>query len=234
VGDRRRTGLSSWRRAAFLTLAGASSVALGGCGSSGSRHLATEPASQVVKAAVKALDGSSSFHIVGTGSSGGKVLSVSLQLYRNSDVAGTIDEAGTSVRIVVVGNYTYLLAPEAFWQNGGVAPAIARQLDGRYAKLPEAATGTIDEFSYAKLAQQLTDLGNGTMSNAGIVMLDGTGVVKIDFGSGTTAGQLFVAASGTSYPVELEHSHSEGTATFSRWNQGSPPTAPTNSVTIAS
>lgn len=234
MGARRRTGLSRWGRAAAVTLAAVSSLALGACSSSGPTDLATEPASQVLKAAVKALDASSSFHIVGTGSSGGKVLSVSLQLYRNSDVAGTIDEAGTPVRIVVVGGYTYLLAPEAFWQNGGVAPAIARQLDGKYAKLPEAATGTIDEFSYAKLAQQLTDLGKGNMSNAGPSTLDGVSVVGIDYGSGTTAGHLFVAASGTSYPVELEHTDSEGTATFSRWNQGSPPTAPANSVAIAS
>lgn len=210
---------------AFVIVTGA---ALSGCGSSGNA-LAAEPASQVLKATVKAFDSSTSFHLSASGSSDSETFSFSLELFHDGDASGTIDDAGTTIKLIAIGGFVYLEAPTAFWEHGSVPASIVRELNGKYAKLPQSASGSVDQFTYSVLAAKLADPGKGTLADKGTATVDGQRVVDLEY-AGT--GHIYVADSGPPFPVAIDDLNGSGSVNLSAWNQGSPPKVPTNEVTL--
>jgi hypothetical protein len=219
------------RRATLSAIAVLTGVVLAGCGSSGSA-LAGEPASQVLKSTVKAFDGSTSFHLAASGSANSETFSFSLDLFHNGDASGTIDDAGTTIKLVAVGGYVYLEAPTTFWEHGSVPASIVQELNGKYAKLPKSASGSVDQFSYSVVADKLSNPGTGALTNQGTTMLDGQSVVNLQYVGTSGTGHIYVDASGTPFPVAIEHLNGSGDVILSGWNQGSPPKAPANEITL--
>jgi hypothetical protein len=213
---------------AFAVLPGA---AVSGCGSSGS-GLAAEPASQVLRATVKAFDSSTSFHLSASAASNSQTFRFSLELFRNGDAAGTIDDAGTPIKLIAVGGFVYIEAPTAFWEHGSVPMSTVTQLDGKYAKLPQSASGSIDQFTYSVIAGRLSDPGRGALTNKGTTTIDGQSVVKLQFTATSGTGQIYVAASGSPFPVDLDNLGGNGNVAMSGWDRGSPPAPPTNEITL--
>jgi hypothetical protein len=215
-----------------LAAALAGGMVLSGCGSSSS-GLANQPARQILQQSVKALTRSKSFYVTGDGANGLTKLSVALRLFSNGSFYGTLDDGGTRIEIVGVAGQIYIEAPVAFWEKGGLTSSFANQLNGKYAKLPASESGSLDEFTYAKVASQLSNQ-KGQVTDGGTKSVDGQQVIDVLLRNGTTTGHVYVAASGTPYPVELDDLGGGGAVELSQWNHGTAPKAPTDIVLLPS
>jgi hypothetical protein len=211
-----------------LVILGAS---FAGCGSSAVNGLASEQPADVIQAAVKALESSSSFHVSGSGQAGSSFATVSLNFYRDGDLAGSVTEKGFTIEVVELGPKTYIKAPNKFWLSYGAPATFLSTLNGRYVEVSSSQIGFGNEFSFSHLSGQL-EHPKGTLHNLGLTNLSGKKVVDIE-SAGTETGQLYIAASGTSYPIEVKDIGSDGsTLVFSDWNGPPTPTPPAGAVPV--
>jgi hypothetical protein len=122
--------------------------------------------------------------------------------------------------------------PACVLEKASVSVSLADQLTGKYAKCPTSTSGGIDEFSYSEIAHVLGDPGKGTYTNKGFTTVDGQSVVNLQYSGTSITGHVYVAASGTPYPVLLDHLNGSGSVTLSGWDEGSAPKTPKNIVKI--
>jgi hypothetical protein len=200
--------------------------------SGGDNGMASKPATQVLAASVKAADSASSLHVGGNVSSGKNPIGIDLSIAKGNGATGSMTLNGHKVDLVIVGSNGYLKGDGSFWtQFGGAAGAtIAQMLQGKWLKFPvdNAQFHPIIAFSSAKaLFDKLKSGADSHLQNNGATTYKGQSVVALDDGSKN--GTLYVAATGTPYPVALVKMGSGGgTITFSAWNQPVSLTAPTN------
>ncbi len=178
------------------------------------------------------MERSQSFYAIGHGPSGSTELSAALHLFNNGSFTGTIDDGGTTLDVVGIAAEMYVQAPAAFWLKGGLSSSVANELSGRYAELPMSASGNLDSYNYAKVAAQLAD-ASGQISNDGSKSVDGRPTIQLALRNGSVTAYVYVAATGTPYPVEIVNlGGNGGTLMLEQWNQGSAPTAPANAVAL--
>ncbi len=218
----------AWLLAAVVAVA-----LLTGCGSSSSGNgVASKSATEIVAAAKKAADGAASVHIAGSIVNEGKPLSIDMELLAGKGGRGRITLEGLSIDLIRVGGAVYINGSQAFYSHIA-GPAAAKALQGKWLKAPE------NGGNFASLAS-LTDLGklidttlsgHGTLAKGATTKLEGQSVIAVN--DATKGGTLYVATSGSAYPIAVSKSGSGGgRIVFDRWNKPVTLTAPANAINI--
>jgi hypothetical protein len=211
---------------------------LAGCG--GSRRSAkpngeaSKPAAQVLADAEAAAGGASSTHISGRVVSNGTTVTLDLSLVRGKGAKGSLSAGGLSLYLVRIGATTYIRGSDAFYRRFA-GPAAARLLHGKWLKAPATDGRLRSLVPLTSIASLLARVGahRGALANKGAVTYRGQRVVEIrDPSDGST---LYVAASGTPYPVAIVGGRKgpAGAIAFDRWNQPVSLSAPPQAIDLA-
>jgi hypothetical protein len=136
--------------------------------------------------------------------------------------------------VVVVGSNGYLKTDAAGWTQlaGQTGPMIFRRLAGRWLGFPvndPLFQPLLDNTRPKALFDQLRG-ASSALGNSGATTYKGERVVELH--DQVHNGTLYVAATGTPYPVALLGS-AGGTVTFGDWNKPVPLTAPKHAVDFA-
>lgn len=223
------------RGAALMLLVPASAAVLAGCGGSSSSSgngLQSKSPEAVVAAAKQAADHAATVHISGSIIAEGKPISLNMELVSGKGAKGHIALAGLGIDVVEVENAFYLNGSSAFYKHVA-GSAAAQLLQGKWLKAPT----TTGEF--ASLAQ-LTDLGkliDSTLGSHGALKSSGTTTVAGQKAVAVTdtskGGTLYVAATGTPYPLEIAKTGTgSGQIRFYDWNKPVSLQAPPNPINI--
>jgi hypothetical protein len=227
---RRRHSLRALPAAALVGLV---CLALTGCGGSSSGNgLASKSPEQIVAAAKESAEHAATVHIAGSIISENKPISLDMELVAGKGAKGHLSLEGLGIDVIALEHAFYLNGSTAFYRHiaGSAAAAL---LQGKWLKAPT----TSGEF--ASLAQ-LTDLGkviDSTLASHGALQSAGTNTVggrqAVGVTDSTRGGTLYVAATGTPYPLEITKNGSgTGTITFDRWNQPVTLAAPAKAINI--
>jgi len=209
---------------------------LAGCGSSSASSsgngVAAKSPDQMVAAAKAAATRAATVHISGSIINENKPISLDMELVAGKGAKGHIALEGLGIDVVAVEHAFYLNGSAAFYRHIA-GTAAAQLLQGKWLKAP--ANGG----NFASLAQ-LTDLGklidstlssHGTLSRAGTTTINGQSAVGVTDTS--KGGTLYVAATGTPYPLEItKGGKSAGRIVFDKWNQPVTLTPPPNPINI--
>jgi hypothetical protein len=226
-----RLPLPSVARALFgLLLA---TALLGGCGgSAGGSGVASKTAPQIVAAAKAAADGAATVHVAGTIVNGRKPLSMDMELLRERGGHGRIALEGLTIDLIRVDRIVYVNGSAAFYRHVA-GRAAARLLQGKWLKAP-ASSGNFASLASLTDLRKLIDTtlaDHGTLARGPTSMIDGQKAVAIEDVTG--GGTLYIAASGSPYPIEIvKHGGGGGRITFDRWNKAVVLAAPTNAINI--
>lgn len=217
-------------RAAPLLLA---ALVAAGCGGGGSAGATTNrepvvPARQALAAAVRAARQATSLHVEGKLSS----LTLNLTLARGKGAKGSVTQNGLAFNLVRVGGKVYIQGSDAFWRH--YAPSAAGLLHGRW------IAGPVGKGRFAELAPltdaarlfALVEASHGRLVNRGLTTYDGQKVAEIrDTSDGS---RLYVAATGTPYPVALVggRKHPNDELSFDDWNAQVSVSAPAHAIDL--
>jgi len=223
----------------------AAALAVAGCGggsspaaSAGGNGEAAKSAQQIFADTVRAAKGASSFHMSGQISTGGQQIALDLSIAKGKGAQGSITLKGQKVDLIVVGKDAYMKAGPAFWtQFGGSAGStIAQMLAGKWVKFPAANPqfAGFSAFTSSSLFDKLSS-SHGTLSKKGATTYQGQSVVAI-LDSSKTGGTLYVAGTGTPYPVAIKGtgSSTQGAISFDKWGQPVSLTAPSGALDFSS
>jgi hypothetical protein len=234
---------SRFRLLAALSVLVLALLALAGCGGSSSSSksssasgsgngIAAKSPDEILAAAKSAADGAATVHVSGSIVSEKKPISLNMELVAGKGAKGHLSVEGLGIDVIQVEHAFYLKGSAAFYEHIG-GSAAAQLLQGKWLKAPT----TSGEF--AQLAG-LTNLGklldstleaHGTLSHAGSATIGGQPAVGIT--DSARQGTLFVAATGTPYPLQIRKSGSgPGQVTFDRWNEPVTLTPPPNAINL--
>jgi hypothetical protein len=218
-------------------------LVVAGCGGSSSSKggndngEAAKSGQQVLTDAVNAAEAASSLHMSGQISSDGETIGLDLTIVKGKGATGSLTIKGQTVELVIVGSYAYIKAGAAFWTQvaGSAGSTIASLLGDKWLKVPtsNAQFGQFTAIADSKsLFDSLSSTG-GTLTNKGATTYNGQSVVSIFAGSEN--GTLYVAATGTAYPVAIvkKGAGAGGTVAFDRWNKSVTLTAPSDVVDLS-
>jgi hypothetical protein len=215
------------------SLLGLAVALLTGCGSSSSGNgIASKSPVEIVAAAQKAADGASSVHVSGSIVNGTTPIALDMQLVTGKGGRGRLSENGLSFELIEVGGYVYINGSQAFYSH--VAGAAAAQLlQGKWLKAPAG------NASFASLGSltNLHDLLDSTLASHGSLTKSATATIEgqqaVGVNDATKGGTLYVASTGTAYPLQIvKHGSSGGKVTFNNWNAPVTLKAPANAVDI--
>jgi hypothetical protein len=203
-------------------------VLLAGCGGSGKSAESKKTAGQVVADAKRAALQSRIVHVVGVTSDNGTPLKLDLWLGPVKS-KGHLVEAGTAFDAIRIDGTVYVRGGAAFLRRllGSVPKGTAgRWLSGSASSGPLAELAPLldrDAFVTSALGQ------HGRIVNRGERQRNGETVIAID--DTTQGGTLYVAASGTPYPVALAGDASA--IDFRDWDRNVTISAPRDALAIA-
>jgi hypothetical protein len=207
-------------------------VAAGCGGGSKANGEASKSPEQVVTDAKAAAVAAKAVHVSGAITDAGQPLTLDITIVRDAGGQGTMSESGLEFEIIRVGNKAYIKGSDAFLRKFAGA-AGAQLLRGKWLQ-GSATTGDL-----AALAP-LTDIGklfngalgsHGKLENKGETTYKGQKVVAIEDTS--EGGTLYVASTGTPYPVAIVGGKDQGTITFDNWNDTVSITAPKGAVDMS-
>ena len=224
-------------RTGALAVLVASVVLLAGCGSSAAKSNgeAQKTAKQVAADALDAAVSASAVHVAGAIVSSGTNLTLDLRIVKNKGGTGTMSEQGLKFQLIRVGGKAYIKGSDAFYKKfagAGVAALLHdKWLEG------SATTGNLASLT------SLTDIArlfngalgsHGTLKNDGETTYKGQKVVAIE--DTAKGGTLYVAATGTPYPVAIvsPNNGKTGSITFDEWNKSVGISAPKGAIDIGS
>ncbi len=177
-------------------------AACGGSGGSSGNGIAAKPAASIAVAAGKALNNAKTVHVSGTVHSGGQTIAIDMSIVSGKGARGTMTLAGHAVQVVTVGPKLYLKAGTAFWQH--FAGSLAALVAGKWLQVATATTGA-SSFAgllnlhavVGKLLAQAT--GNRGLTKGKQTTINGQNAIVVTQGGNA----VYVATSGTAYPLEL-------------------------------
>jgi len=224
-------------RTGALAVLVASVVLLAGCGSSAAKSNgeAQKTAKQVAADALDAAVSASAVHVAGAIVSSGTNLTLDLRIVKNKGGTGTMSEQGLKFQLIRVGGKAYIKGSDAFYKKfagAGVAALLHdKWLEG------SATTGNLASLT------SLTDIArlfngalgsHGTLKNDGETTYKGQKVVAIE--DTAKGGTLYVAATGTPYPIAIvsPNNGKTGSITFDEWNKSVGISAPKGAIDIGS
>jgi hypothetical protein len=209
-------------------------AALSGCGSSSSGNgVASKSPSEILTAAKAAADSASSVRVSGSTVTGGTPIALDLSLVAGKGGRGKLSQSGLSFELIEIDGTIYINGSPAFYSHFA-GPAAAQLLHGKWLK------ASTSNASFAGLSS-LTDLrklldaalsnSHNSLTKVGTSTVNGQPVVGLK--DTAQNGILYVATTGTAYPLEITKNGSGGgKITFSEWNKPVTLTAPTNAVDI--
>jgi hypothetical protein len=223
------------RGAALPPLLVASLTLLAGCGGSGSspgNGLESKSPEAVVAAAKQAADSAATVHISGSIIAEGKPISLNMELVSGKGAKGHIALGGLGIDVVEVENAFYLNGSAGFYKHIA-GSAAAQLLQGKWLKAPT----TSGEFAQLAQLTNLSKLIDTTLSSHGALKRSGTttlaGEKVVAVTDSTKGGTLYVAATGTPYPLEIAKTGTgAGQIRFSNWNKPVSLQAPPNPINI--
>jgi hypothetical protein len=231
--------VSAFVRLRLRTLAGLLSVlalvGIAGCGSSSSSSsgLASKSAAQIVTAAQTAADSARTVHVTGSIVNAGAPIDLDMELVNGTGGRGRLSENGLSFELVELGGYVYIKGSQAFYSHVA-GTAAAQLLDGKWLKAP-ANSGTFSSLTSLTNLRKLLDstlTSHGTLTKGATSTVEGQQAIAIK--DSTRGGTLYVATSGTPYPLQIAKSGSGGgKIAFNRWNAPVKLKAPRNAVDLS-
>jgi hypothetical protein len=223
------------RRAALLLVVVALLVA--GCGGGGSSSKAEESksADQIASDAQDAAKSAKSVHVHGKIVLRGVPLQLDLHLVRNVGAVGQMGLKGGTVRLVRVDSKVYMNGNEAFWAAYG-GPAAARLYSNRWLTVPSGSSQVAPFVRLTDIDQLFggTIGGHGKIEKGGTTTYNGNQVIALKE-QASSGGTLYVAATGTPYPVAIlsPNAGSEGSVAFDRWDKPVAISAPKGANPVA-
>lgn len=204
--------------------------------SSASDNSATAPAalSDAALAAVKQAD---TFHVTAVGTSDGQSLKIDMH-YGAGVSTGSLTLGGSRIDLIEAGGKTYFKAPDEFWrkQAGAKADAVLAVVGGKWVLAPRDNQDFAGLVSFADRNAFVAQLDDKSTPHHYVSApgrtIDGVDTVGV---KDTTDGSvLYVARTGTPYPVlgESKDSTGGGTFTFGDWNQPVTADAPPADQTV--
>lgn len=158
-------------------------------------------AAQVLQAAAAALKTAKSVHVRSMGvSDQGKPVQLDLRLQGRSG-SGTIEQQGTKLAVITVGDDTWLKGDQRAWKQLGAPPEALPRLAGRWVKATPQQKD-LAGFSLDSLAAALAKTDSLLVPTVEQTMLDGRQVVVISQQDGS---KLYVANTGPAYPLRAEN-----------------------------
>jgi hypothetical protein len=204
-----------------------------GCGGSAKSNGETsKPAAQILADAKQAATSASAVHYYGTIVDSGNRLTIDLRIDGHKGGTGEMSTQGLSFKLVRIGDKAYIYGSDAFYRK--FAGAAAQLFHGKW--LAFSAT----QGDFAALAKA-TDIGQFFAlfkGKAGIVKgvettVRGQKVIAIR-DTKTGGGTMYVAVTGTPYPVEVIGSASyPGKLDFDEWNKPVALSAPKGAIDIS-
>jgi len=217
-----------------LAILVAAAALLTGCGGSGAKSNgeAQKSAVQVAKDTVAAATAASAVHVAGSIVSSGTPLTLDITIVKGAGGSGTMSEQGLTFQLVRVNGKAYIKGSDAFYKKFA-GPSVAALLHDKWLE-GSATTGNLAALTALTDISKLFNgaLGShGALKNEGETTYKGQKVVAIkDLSKG---GTLYVAATGTPYPVAIVGSGSNGGAIlFGNWNKPVPITAPKGAIDL--
>jgi len=205
----------------------------GGCGGgSKSNGEAGKSADQVVTDAQAAAVAARGVHVSGAITTSGVPLTLDLTLVKDTGARGSMSQANLKFEIVRVGDTVYVKGSDAFLRKFAGATG-AQLLHGKWLK-GSTATGAL-----AALAP-LTDIAklfNGALGSHGKLRNEGEqdykGQKVVAIKDTSNGGTLYVAATGTPYPVGLAGGKDPGSITFDGWGDTVTIEAPKGAIDLS-
>jgi hypothetical protein len=212
--------------------AAACALALAACGSSGAATTIREsakPPGQILTDVRAAVAHATSVHLAGHVSSATPI-TIDLHLSRTGG-SGTVASTGLRFEVTRIGRAAYFTGTQGFYRHFTNHAGIVL-LNGRWLKVP----ANDPRFtSFAALTDMNALLGQ-ILKPAGAVVKAGTktvGGVRVVGLRDTSHGTLYVAATGTPYPVEIVTTGAHaGSVRFDQWNRTITLHAPANPVRL--
>ncbi len=214
--------------------AAALAFVLAGCGGSSSSGNGIESKSpeQILEAAKTASAQAKSVHINGTIQSSGKPVSLDMELLAGKGGKGEISQEGFTIQLIQVNGAVYINGSAAFYDHVGGAAA-AQLLQGKWLKAP-ANSGELASLAELTNLSKLLDTAlasHGTLAKGAAKTIDGQKTVAVTDTS--RGGTLYVAATGTPYPLEIARGGGEsGKVVLDRWDQPVALSAPAGAIDI--
>jgi hypothetical protein len=214
---------------AVAALALASAALLAGCGDGASVENGAEektPA-QIVALASAAAAHAASVHVAGSILSEGKPISLNMELVAGQGGQGRVSLDGTSFRLVGIDDAVYVSGDTAFYTRFA-GPTAARVMRGKWLK--GAQVGAFRSLaSLTRLGSFLRSAlsSHGALARGAGAIVAGQRAVAVRDTAG--GGTLYVASSGTPYPLEIVE-RDGGRLVFDRWNQAVTLSVPTDAI----
>jgi hypothetical protein len=225
---------AAWTRARVRTLpALALAPALAGCASSSSagNGIASKSPARIAVIATAAATAAESVHVAGSILSEGKPISLNMELDAEKGGMGRVTLGDLSVDVVNVDRAVYVKAGSAFYSRFA-GPAAARVLQGKWLRGSNARGPLASFASLTELRKLLsaTLAGHGALSHGSTTTVNGQQAVGVTDVAG--GGTLYVASTGTPYPLEIVKRGTGGKLVFDRWNQPVSLAVPPNPVDL--
>jgi hypothetical protein len=216
---------------AAVPIAFASAALLAGCagGASSENGVAAKTPAQIVALAKASAAGAASVHVAGSILSEGKPISLNMELVAGQGGQGRVSLDGVSFRLVGVDDAVYVYGDTAFYTRFAGATA-ARVMRGKWLKGAQA--GALR--SLASLTHLGSLLGNVLSSHGPLARVAGATVAgqrAVAVRDTARGGTLYVASSGTPYPLEIVERDGDRLM-FGRWNQAVTLTVPVDAIDI--
>ena len=199
-----------------VVLLAVGALATAGCGGSGTPDaissstqkrtvdLAELPADQVLAAARAAAHAARSVHVMGDISRGGRRTTLDLRLRDGGDGRGSITTTGGRIDLVRTRRDLYFRADQATLTQV-LGPDRAREADGRFVKVAvgDATFRSLRDLLDMDTLFEALLFPKGTLSRVDGIPLGGVPTVGLRDEDPTSGGLLYVAASGSPYPLLL-------------------------------
>jgi len=224
-------------RTGALAVLVACMVLLAGCGSSGAKSNgeAQKTGKQVAADTLAAALSAGAVHISGAIVSSGTHLTLDIRIVKGKGGTGEMSEQGLKFQLIRVGDKAYIKGSDAFYKKFAGA-GVAALLHDKW------LAGSATSGNLASLTS-LTDIAklfngalgsHGTLENKGETTYKGQKVVAIE--DTVKGGTLYVAATGTPYPVAIvsPNNGKTGLITFDDWNKSVGISAPKGAIDIGS
>jgi hypothetical protein len=228
-----KVGGGGMHRRALIGLLAVVAVIAAGCGGgSKSNGEASKSANQVVNDAKQAALGASAVHVVGSIVDAGQPLTLDLTIVKGKGGKGEMSESHLKFEIIRVGGTAYIKGSDEFLRKfaGSAAAAL---LKGKWLK----GSATKGDLSALAPLTDISKLFNGALGSHGKLRNKGETTYKghkaVAIEDTTQGGTLYVAATGTPYPIAIEGGKSKGAVTFTEWNKTASIEAPKGAIDMS-
>ena len=188
-------------------------LAMAACGSTGSHGssngVASKTANQIVARATQAIDRVSSVRVRGTVADSSAHVMLDLNLVNGKGAPGSMSENGLSFSLITVGGRAYIHGSSSFWKQFGGAAAV-RQLQGKWLRASSDSGDFASFSSLTNLRKLLSGLlaGHGALTKGAQSTIDGRRAIALHDTS--KHGTLYVATTGTPYPLRIVNGGPDG------------------------